>query len=547
MTLTFIASACSSTPAPDSAEPALQPTTSSSVEALVENEPLEEEELAAEDPASIDDGVDAEERRRYCEAGQYGTEPATCPVVTPIQPSSETIDELDQVFRAVDGFDIEGHRFSSTLIVVDGVPFRQYWQLDDPNDFVLHPMSIGSYLFRNVDDDEVRNSAPDIIASVGTQTPNGGSAFFYPNLYPLNRFRGPDYIYSAISQSEIMAAFVLIDQLEGTPETRDRLASVRDALFLDYEEGGVSLAGVAQLEVPLFRSNPEIILNGWLHSLLHLNDYAIAYDDADVAAYVRANLRFFVDNNAAWYDDERNISRYSDTSPQRVIITPQTDGGEFDLDVRTVYAPLADELQPYVVPFADDPSGSFGGFDNRIVATGGDLGNAASAVVNCSLLFRTTLVADAPFSARIKDNGYEVDRATPGAEGTWHDLDSEPAPGGLHRLELTLDDAELLCGYPTNFAKANGKNYYHVQHIVALSYLANFGQLDDPALTEEINAIASSWYRRSADFGLRPIADFESPQLVLEGINRGKVFQSVTDVEVLFRAAGIELFDEHRP
>ena len=127
------------------------------------------------------------------------------------------------------------------------------------------------------------------IRKVGIELPNGGLAFYYPNHYPLNRMRGPDLVYSAISQSEILAGFLKLYQQSDTDASKLVLDRVKQAMFFNHLDGGIDL-GVAQLELPLFRSNPEIILNGWLHALLQLNDYAIVMNDSEIASYVENNL-----------------------------------------------------------------------------------------------------------------------------------------------------------------------------------------------------------------------------------------------------------------
>ncbi len=469
-----------------------------------------------------------------------------CIQVVPAQPPADQLQVLDRVFDTGDSdFEFTMYGNSQATIVVDDIPYAQYWQLDDPSQYVLHPMVVGRYLFNNADRVGADNLVPSIISRIGTRLPNGGLAFYYPNRYPLNRMRGPDYMYSAISQSEILAGFMLMDQIEQSSESRERLDAVLEALFFGHSDGGVNLAGVAQLELPLFRSNPEVILNGWLHSLLHLNDYASVYGDAAVSAYVQGNLRFFADNAEVWYDEARSISRYSDTSPQRVILAP--DSGVDGFEAQVVYVSTVPELSNYLVPLPVDLDDELGGFDDRIVGLNSESG-LITASVNCSGLFRTFVIGNDGFDLRVKDGGYDPVRASSSGEGSWHSRAAiESDVPGMFAGELSLDGEELICGFPTNFAKANGKNFYHIQHVVALLYLAQYGEFEDDELKVELAQIAGKWYRNSEQFQYRSLEDFERPQTVLDAINRGKLVIQVSDAESLFSRSGIDIFEAHSP
>src|SRR5690606_34167460 len=118
---------------------------------------------------------------------------------------------------------------------------------------------------------------------------------------------------------------------------------VKNAMLMDHREGGTNLNGVALLEFPLFHSNPEVILNGWLHALLKLSDHAVAMNDKASAELIRKNLQFFVRNHSAWFDEKRNITRYSDTSPVRVNIA----GAESAQQFAVIYKAKDAELPNY--------------------------------------------------------------------------------------------------------------------------------------------------------------------------------------------------------
>lgn len=448
--------------------------------------------------------------------------------ITP-KPFQPTDFESSIVSKAYDARDPElglSTDYKSRVLFVDDVPFKKYWQMDNPNTYVFHPMGFGRYIFGNALDSEFQTKVASITQRATFELPNGGRAAYYPNHYPLNRMLGPDLMYSAISQSEMLAGYMKLDRAVDSEQSRKLLDQVLKALFFRHKEGGVNL-GVAQLEMPMFRSNPEIILNGWLHALLHLNDYALAYEDAEISEYLVKNLNFFADNHGAWYDEKRNISRYSDTSPHRVVVELE----QADQDIALVYRPRDARLSSYFFKPVEDLDNRYSSYDFRVVNRNG---KRLTVGLTCSSLFDTYMVSNGPFSLDIRDGGYSPHRATPDASGETHTLTSV-AEEGVHQVELALPDgqSELICGYPTNFAKANGKNYYHMQHIVALLYLAKTSSYEDDQLDARLRGIALEWLARSDDFDVGEPLEFEEPHKVLDGLNRGKLLTPIEDVSLL--------------
>ena len=141
---------------------------------------------------------------------------------------------------------------------------------------------------------------------------------------------------------------------------------------------------MAQLELPLFRSNPEIILNGWLHALLVLANYAYVMNDKNVSEYVRQNLQFFVKYHDAWYDGDRNISRYSDTSPHRVAVRVTSMNQSF----RIIYRSKVPELGNYLVSPVIDLENKYSAFDVRI-SHFNPKNRLITMTITCSGLFDT--------------------------------------------------------------------------------------------------------------------------------------------------------------
>ncbi|MEM5502247.1 hypothetical protein WNY59_11675 [Ahrensia kielensis] len=449
-----------------------------------------------------------------------------CITPYPFQPSVEDLGTTATIHDTGEaGFDFEMYGNGQKTILVGGVPFSRYWQLKDPTKFVFHPMVFGRYVFNSADDLAFQQNVNYITNKIGISLPNDGLAFYYPNHYPLNRMRGPDIVYSAISQSEALAGYLRIDTLVNSRMSRNLLKRVKDALFFPHSEGGVDL-NVAQLEIPLYRSNPEIILNGWLHSLLHLNDYAVIMNDMKVAKYIEQNLEFFADNHKVWYDSERFISRYSDTSPHRILLSPSKKGQELSL----VYRARDNRLQNYLIKPVIDLTNDYSGFDVRISDINRFNGNL-TMTVTCTGLFDTFIVSTDPFSFKIRDGGYSPHRATPDGSGDWITIKSLPR-GDQDVAEISLKDSELICGYPTNFSKANTKNYYHTQHIVALLYLAETTIYENQVLNSRLKKIALEWLENNNSFNGEGL-EFETPKKVLAGINRGKALNQITDISEL--------------
>ncbi|WP_155987094.1 hypothetical protein [Thioalkalivibrio sp. ALE16] len=449
----------------------------------------------------------------------------SCYTPRPFQPSEQAMAYADKVVEiGVKSTDFEMYGNKQSVVLHHGVPYAKYWQNDNPNEYVFHPMVFGRWIYNQ----NVPEAISNALSKVSVDLPNGGVAFYYPNRYALNRMSGPHLMYSAISQSEILAG--LLNQFKKTPTKQldEALLKVLKGLMLPHDIGGVNL-GVAQLELPLFQSNPEIILNGWLHSLLHLNDYALVRADQDVAEYIHDNLVFFADNSDVWYDNKRKISRYSDTSPHRVVLDHVSDNAEYGV----FYKAKDSRLSNYQVFPVRDYERVLSGFDVRILR---QAGRRSTMGLTCSGLFDVYVYSRGEFTLKIRDDGYDPYRATPDGTGEWRELKSHALDGDLSAVKVSLsdyDDSELICGYPTNFAKQDGKNHYHTQHIMALIYLARTSSYDDPELDRRLIRIAKSWLHNNDIFLRKNDLVFASPQDLLNALNRGKVlkqFQNAEDI-----------------
>lgn len=453
-----------------------------------------------------------------------------CITPQPFQPSTKDMAFSSQIYKK--NQNEEKNKNNDAFILVQGVPFARYWQLKDSNQYVFHPAVYGRYIFDNLQYIDVQK----MTELVGIDLPNKGLTFFYPNIYPLSRMNGQNVTYSTISQGDILSGYMKYDKEIASQNSHQLLERVKKAFFLPYERGGIDLS-IAQLEIPLFHSNPEIILNGWLHALLRLNDYALTYGNEDVANYIHRNLEFFEENNTVWYDKERNISRYSDTSPQSATILSDNIKADFVV----IYESKIKKMKHYLIPLKDDPKKQISSYENKISSRNIKT-NEINMILSCSGFFNTVLVSDSPFKMKIRSGGYTPNSSSPTNDGDWYFLKSQPIlKQNLHKIVLPMD--KLICGYPTNFSKKNNKNFYHMQHIIALLYLANYPSFTDVNLTNRLKQIAKEWYENTKNFKYRNLDNFENAQKVLSEINRSKSIVQINDVNLLFDKSDVPVWD----
>ncbi len=437
--------------------------------------------------------------------------------VAPEQPSPATMAFVGDVHRAdTPAFEVSIYGNTQNAIVVQGVPFAQYWQRHDADSYVFHPMVWGRYIAQ-LDDADALNSLPALVEKTAHRLPNGGLAIYYPRHYPLNRMRGSELVYSAISQSEILCGLLRAEAKTGDPAIRATTDRVLAGLLYPFENGGVNLSDVAFLELPLFRANPEVILNGWLHALLNLNDLALARGRADIADRVARNLAFFATHHLAWYDSARHISRYSDTCPLRVEVEVEA----ADQSFAVYYDARSKDLPDIIAPLSDDPEDTLGSYVPRV--TRQKPGRLAIGLT-ASGLFDTVVVSDRGFRLRYRTQVYAPENAAPRIGADRHERTAEELQTGLFAVRLGPDTPDVICGYPTNFSKANHKNFYHGQHIIALAYLSKFGAFENAELKSKLMSIALEWRQRTAHFTQRSLGDFEPLNKVLAAVNRGKFY-----------------------
>lgn len=423
-----------------------------------------------------------------------------------------------------------------TTRVYQDVPYTRYWQMKDTLAYVIHPMALGKHLFLNYKSYYKNPEKLNHIKAIGYQSQDGGLAFYYPEHYTLDRMIGPDISYSAISQSQLVAGFVHADSLK--EEVPYYVKETVKSLLYDYYKGGVNLSNKALLEMPLLRSAPEIILNGWLHALVHLNDYARIYKDSATNQILKSNLEFLITHHNNWYDSSKNISLYSDLSPYNGRISFNIGNTVTEQEIMIRYLSKIKGIKNQKVPLNYDDTTTFGIYDNQL-KNESFFGNSADIVFNCSNMFATVITANSPFDLTFNLDEYDPLASAPNANGKEITLTSIYSKANKCYY-VNLDSCESLTkGYPTNFSKKNKKNYYHVQHIVAMLYLANFCEAIDENQKNKLIAIASKWYKNTLDYPFMEISKFESPQKVLDGLNSGKVITDITSVDSLFKLSKV--------
>ncbi len=439
------------------------------------------------------------------------------------------------LFEGEEGFEFSLYGNDQKTVVHNGVIYSRYWQLKDKKAYVLHPMVFGRYVFNNSDSLSKNEDFKKAINSISYSLPGTKSkAFYYPDYYPLNRMSGPDLMYSAISQSEILAGVIKVEQKNSN--YRLLVDSIKEALLLDYYKGGVNLSNKALLEIPLFRSSPEIILNGWLHALLHLNDYCRIYNDTNAINILNSNISFLSENISDWYNDDLKISSYSNTTPYHLKINMLT--SSFPNQAIVNYTSLVDGLKNQKVTLNVDDTSHYGAYDNHLRNV---KDSSANVYVTFSSMFDTKLILCEEFNIEFNVGEYIPLKSTPNLKGEKIKLQSVyDEKNKYHYIDFNLIKDKLFLGYPTNFNKANGKNYYHVQHILAMLYIAHYSPYINEDDKKKLIETSKSWYYNTLDYKQMDISRFEKPQKVLDGILRGKVIIDTDQASELFEMSGIE-------
>jgi len=443
------------------------------------------------------------------------------------QPTPELVEAISAVYSPSDK-DVNLIPESSKgldIAMIDNVPFYHYWQ-DDVERYVFHPMAYGGFLARLNCDEPIEKYVDEAIA-MAHDLPNGGLLWYYPDNYQLNRFIGPDLSPSAISQGQILGSITNLNN-----RCQIDFSALARRIFLglsyDYYDGGVNFQNSALLEIPLFRSAPEIILNGWLHALLHLNNYVVYYQDVQAKELLSANINFLATCLKNFHDEQTGLSLYSDLCPYSVRLHHETEKPQ---NLTVFYKSTIGDFNDLVFELKAIEHDTQSPYDNQIIR---QTKSFTDIWISCSQHYETYIVSDKPVNASFSTGKYSPGRSTPGKGGT----DLKLRPDSIEQyyvINVTSVRDMLFCGYPTNFSKL-GENYYHAYHVVALACI--LASIDLP---DETRASLTKWMERWVDtiesFGKSEKFKFTSYDKILRDLFKHKVFTLTDDWDKLLRTA----------
>lgn len=352
--------------------------------------------------------------------------------------------------------------------LIDGYPYFRYWQLGDANSWVRHPSALGGAMYELFKTNGGR--LPELIdeaMKTAVSLRNGGLTWFYPEVYPLSRMVGPKVHYSALSQSTLLAATMHMARADHK-KYEPLLRRVAKGIEYDYHQGGVLWQKGVFLELPLFYSPPEIILNGWLHALLNYGDYVTEFPNLENRAIWNRNIRYLVDLLPSFDDPENRISLYSNTTPLHLRVLSDS------VPTRVDYVPLDKRFPKYSVSLREMEAPEINGvrkdspFDTQITSREG----AATLVrATCNALYETRIVSTKPIQASYSRGLYDPLKASPPRGEQVMRLEGRLSGDGSYVVSFNAKTPGVFCGYPTNFAKPGNRNLYHAYHVVALAYL----------------------------------------------------------------------------
>jgi len=387
------------------------------------------------------------------------------------QPDAALVALISQVYNVEEGKlmqakEVPGLESVDAVITQDNIPLYPYWQ-GNPGEYVFHPMAYGNFFSRidcAVDIEPYLNA----LLRTAHRLPNGGLLWYYPDVFKLSRFMGPDLSPSAIGQGRLLGGIIQYSKRCGA-NLQSLARQIFKGLSYQYYEGGLNLENSALLEIPLFRSAPEVVFNGWLHAIFFIRDYIIYTKDIEAEKLLYKNYSFLSKSLPRYHDHRTGLSKYSDLVPYQVRLEP---GGE---DYRVLYIPQQEYRNTITnsLIFNLIKYNSKSPYDNRIIKT-----NDAYAIawIGCSSLYDTWIYRESkPFRLLIQTGLYSPKRATPDRGGEKIVMESMPI-GPYHAVNLSTIRKKLYCGFPTNFSKWGKENYYHIYHIVALACLLAMDQ-----------------------------------------------------------------------
>lgn len=418
-------------------------------------------------------------------------------VPEPFQPSDEIKASLNKIVAFSQSED-EGTKPS--FIVRDNLPYFPYKYLYNDDSFAFHPMRLGVFIKDQASDSQISN-----ILSIASRAANEGLVWFYPALYKNSRMQGPYWRYSCISQGTILAGFT--KRALNTDGDFSIARKVFKGMTLDYFEGGVNLENRALLEMPSYLGAPEIILNGWLDALIHVRDYAEASGDAEAKELLSRNLQFLAESLDHFDVPEEKISRYSDLCPYRIALRTANAGTP---EYYVEYRPLHEGFRTMRYKLRELTQETLSIYDNQITGRNGSI---LKATISASALYDTVILSSVPFEVTLTTGTMDLVASTPSATGRVIKVQSILTDKGLHEAILDKNSEYLIRGYPTNFSKGNGVNFYHSYHVIALMPVAHSIPMPE-STRNKILSFAKKWKQYIVEKKLPDLYSFND----LEGI-----------------------------
>jgi len=424
---------------------------------------------------------------------------------------------------------------SDKSILYNGIPYSQYlseWQ--------FHPGRIAGYLTTQPIDPELLALARRVL-ELCVELPNGGLGLYYPKTISAARLQGSEYIYSGIAQGQLLAAFTRLMKAPeaGEPgEWREAARRIALSMQFPFEMGGVCLDGNAILEVPNFRSCPEIVLNGWTDALIRLHDYLETVPDRDFAEFYERSLAALVQLLPSFDAPDAQLSRYSNLCPyvfRAHMSTPRTSRSVPPIIVE--YSPCLAGWEAYRIdPLRSDDGLRACAYDNRIER---EARASLDLRLSASGLHDLHIHIEAECSHLSFDPGtFDKSTTIPAPTRQTRVLAPAVRSGDFTTFIVQPKELGLLCGCPTNFMKNGRENYYHVYHVVALYLLALTAR--DRAQREALTDMAQRWERYvESDLHKQLGAEvaFSKPQKFLKRLNRLRAVPGVSKFAALRKMA----------
>jgi len=424
-------------------------------------------------------------------------------------------------------------------IVVGNIPYSWYPTVsEDGSVRIIHPGTVGRRLFELSGDEDAARDYLEAVKDIAVTLPNGGLAYYYPRQVKISRLLGPDLAYSGMTAGDVLAGYVAVLRKH---REASRWCNAREAylaLAFPWEQGGVNLGNRALLELPLFRSAPEVVLNGWLHALLFMGDYVQESSDGEAHDFMQNNLQFLSRTLSHYDDGACRLSRYSDCSPYRVSLAWDA---KKEPDFHVFYKSRLDDLDNVVVrlEFLDNPDGAPSLYDNQLIAPMRRPG-FVTATITASQKYDTVLVSKSgPFSVTLDPGRHDWMATTPKPTGKRIKTESTESDGDeLHTVNLSSAQLGLMGGCATSFTKFKRQNYYHMQHVVALLYLAETAGCSKEVKDSYIS-YAEKWFEYAQRQDLPEGLSFAEPEDVMAALHRGKAIQHFDSFATLRKLSGL--------